>query len=130
MWKIFRLHLKGWWEIKPSCIVLLLRNSNIGEKELFLLLLRILACCLMLWKKKISNMHHVFCGLHVIHNLRTYAEKKQFMSGQWEKIIEIQDNMHGDFKVTQKAQKSLTNYLYCSYFYILKIRRKEGRSHW
>ena len=61
-------------------------------------------------------MHHVFCGLHVIHNLRTYAEKKQFMSGQWEKIIEIQDNMHGGFKVTQKAQKSLTNYLYCSYF--------------
>ena len=26
-------------------------------------------------KKKISNMHHVFCGLHVIHNLGKYTEQ-------------------------------------------------------
>ena len=33
-------------------------------------------------KEKISNMHHVFCGLHVIHNLGTYAEKAIY---EWEK---------------------------------------------
>ena len=36
-------------------------------------------------KEKISNMHHVFCGLHVIHNLGTYAEKAIY---EWEKITE------------------------------------------
>ena len=50
-------------------------------------------------KEKISNMHHAFCGLHVIHNLGTYAEKA---INEWEKIIEEQGNMHGGFKGTQK----------------------------
>ena len=26
-------------------------------------------------KEKISNIHHVFCGLHVLPNLGIYAEK-------------------------------------------------------
>ena len=51
-------------------------------------------------------MHHISCGLHVIHNLGTYAEKKQLMSGQWEKIIEIQDNMHGEASKLLKKLKS------------------------
>ena len=50
-------------------------------------------------KEKISNIHHAFCGLHVIHNLGTYAEKA---INEWEKIIEEQGNMHGGFKGTQK----------------------------
>ena len=36
-------------------------------------------------REKISNMHHVFCGLHVIHNLGTYVEKAIY---EWEKIVE------------------------------------------
>ena len=52
-------------------------------------------------KGKISNMHQVFCGLHVIHNLGTYAEKPIY---EWEKIIEEQGNMHGGFKGTQKSR--------------------------
>ena len=51
-------------------------------------------------------MHHISCGLHVIHNLGTYAEKKQLMNGQWEKIIEIQDNMHGEASKLLKKLKS------------------------
>ena len=36
-------------------------------------------------REKINNMHHVFCGLHVIHNLGTYVEKAIY---EWEKIVE------------------------------------------
>ena len=35
-------------------------------------------------REKISNMHHVFCGLHVIHNLGAYVEKAIY---EWEKIV-------------------------------------------
>ena len=46
-------------------------------------------------------MHHVFCGLHVIHNLGKYAEKAIY---EWEKIIEEQGKMHDGFKLTQKSR--------------------------
>ena len=44
-------------------------------------------------------MQHTFCGLHVMHNLGTYAEKTIY---ECENIIEKQGKMDGDFKVTQK----------------------------
>ena len=36
-------------------------------------------------KEKISKMHHVVCGLHVIHNFKAYVEKATY---EKEKIIE------------------------------------------
>ncbi|XP_065649637.1 uncharacterized protein LOC136078250 [Hydra vulgaris] len=36
-------------------------------------------------KLKISQTHHVFCGLHIIHNLGIYAEKAII---KWEKVVE------------------------------------------
>ena len=48
-------------------------------------------------KENISNMHHVFCGLHVLHNLRIYSEKAIL---EWEKIVEEEVNSHGGFKIT------------------------------
>lgn len=35
---------------------------------------------------KISRMHHVFCGLHVIHNLGVYADKALL---EWESVVEV-----------------------------------------
>ena len=47
-------------------------------------------------KENISNMHHVFCGLHVLHNLRIYSEKAIL---EWEKIVEEEVNIPmGDLK--------------------------------
>ncbi|XP_065673357.1 uncharacterized protein LOC136090527 [Hydra vulgaris] len=45
-------------------------------------------------KLKISQMHHVFCGLHVIHNLGIYAEKAII---EWEKVVEQEGSIHGGF---------------------------------
>lgn len=38
-------------------------------------------------KEKISKVHHVFCGLHVIHNFKAYVEKATY---EKEKIIKEQ----------------------------------------
>ena len=46
-------------------------------------------------KEKISRMHHLFCGLHVLHNLGIYAEKALL---EWEKVVEEAGNIHGGFK--------------------------------
>ena len=36
-------------------------------------------------KENISNMHHVFCGLQVLHNLGIYSEKAIFEGEEIEK---------------------------------------------
>ncbi len=46
-------------------------------------------------KDKITRKHHVFCGLHVLHNMGTYAEEAL---NEWEKIVEESGNLHGGFK--------------------------------
>nr|XP_047132169.1 uncharacterized protein LOC124811083 isoform X1 [Hydra vulgaris] len=51
-------------------------------------------------KLKISQMHHVFCGLHVIHNLGIYAEK----AIEWEKVVEQEGSIHGGFKSSQNSR--------------------------
>ena len=48
-------------------------------------------------KESISNMHHVFCGLQVLHNLSIYSEKAIL---EWEKIVEEEGNSHGGFTTT------------------------------
>ena len=52
-------------------------------------------------KEKISIVHHVFCGLHVLHNLGIYAEKSLI---DWEKIVEEQGTMHGSFKNSSNSR--------------------------
>ena len=52
-------------------------------------------------KKKISTVHHVFCGLHVIHNLGIYAEKALL---KWEKIVEEEGNVHRGFKNSSNSR--------------------------
>ncbi|XP_065671383.1 uncharacterized protein LOC136089337 [Hydra vulgaris] len=52
-------------------------------------------------KLKISQMHHVFCGLHVIHNLGIYAEKAII---EWEKVVEQEGSIHGGFKNAQNSR--------------------------
>nr|XP_047138638.1 uncharacterized protein LOC124805782 [Hydra vulgaris] len=52
-------------------------------------------------KLKISQMHHVFCGLHVIHNLGIYAEKAII---EWEKVVEQEGSIHGGFKSSQNSR--------------------------
>jgi len=40
-------------------------------------------------------MHHVFCGLHVVHNMSIYAEKALI---EWEKVVQQEGVAHGEFK--------------------------------
>ena len=42
-------------------------------------------------------MHHVFCGLHVLHNLGIYSKKAIL---EWEKIVEEEGSSYGGFKTT------------------------------
>ncbi|XP_066922613.1 uncharacterized protein [Clytia hemisphaerica] len=53
-------------------------------------------------KKDVSTIHHLFCGLHIIHNLGVYAENALI---EWEKAVEEEGSTHGGF---QKATKSRT----------------------
>ena len=46
-------------------------------------------------KKNISNMHHVFCGLQVLHNLGIYSEKAIL---EWEEIEKRKVVPMGDLK--------------------------------
>ena len=48
-------------------------------------------------KENINNMHHVFRGLHVLHNLGIYSEKTIL---EWEKIMEEEGSSHGGLKTT------------------------------
>ncbi|XP_065647057.1 uncharacterized protein LOC136076955 [Hydra vulgaris] len=52
-------------------------------------------------KLKTSQMHHVFCGLHIIHNLGIYAEKAII---EWEKVVEQEGSIHGGFKNAQNSR--------------------------
>ena len=45
-------------------------------------------------------MHHVFCGLHVLHNLGIYSKKAIL---EWEKIVEEEGSSHGGFKTTNRT---------------------------
>ena len=40
-------------------------------------------------------MHHVFCGLHVLHNLGIYSKKAIL---EWEKIVEEEGSSMEDLK--------------------------------
>ena len=46
------------------------------------------------------QMHHVFCGLHVVHNLEIYAEKAIV---EWEKVVEQEGGSHGGFKNSKNS---------------------------
>ena len=50
---------------------------------------------------KISRMHHVFCGLHVVHNLGIYAENAL---KKWEPIAEEINADHGGFKSSNNSR--------------------------
>ena len=50
-------------------------------------------------KEKISRMHHVFCGLHEVHNMGIYAEQALL---EWEKIAEELGN--GGFKSSKNSR--------------------------
>ena len=50
---------------------------------------------------KISEMHHVFCGLHVIHNLGRYAEN---VLVEWEKVVEEEGTAHGGFMTSTNSR--------------------------
>ena len=52
-------------------------------------------------KEKITTVHHVFCGLHVVHNLGLYAEKALL---EWEKMVEEEGNVHGGFKNSSNSR--------------------------
>jgi len=55
-------------------------------------------------KLKIPRMHHVFCGLHVVHNLGIYAEKAL---REWEKVVEEEGGVHGGFKTNNSRTYDL-----------------------
>ena len=42
-------------------------------------------------------MHHVFCAVHVLHNLGIYCEKAIL---EWKQIVEEEGSSHGGFKTT------------------------------
>ena len=52
-------------------------------------------------KENISNIHHVFCGLHVLYNLDIYGEKSLI---DWEKIVEEGGTTHGSFKNSSNSR--------------------------
>ena len=52
-------------------------------------------------KEKISNIHHVFCGLHVLCNLGIYAEKSLI---DWEKTVEQEGTTNGSFKNSSNSR--------------------------
>ena len=52
-------------------------------------------------KENISNIHHVFCGLHVLYNLDIYEEKSLI---DWEKIVEEGGTTHGSFKNSSNSR--------------------------
>ena len=52
-------------------------------------------------RESISSMHHVFCALHVIHNLGIYAEKA---IKEWEKIVSEDSNTQGGFKNSNNSR--------------------------
>ena len=52
-------------------------------------------------KEKKSNIHHVFCGLHVLHNLCIYAEKPLI---DWEKNVEEEGTTHASFKNSSNSR--------------------------
>ena len=55
-------------------------------------------------KEKVSRMHHVFCGLHVLHNLGIYAEKA---ISEWEKITLTNPAAHGGFSTNNSRTYDL-----------------------
>lgn len=52
-------------------------------------------------KDLISQMHHVFCGLHVVHNLGIYAESAL---KEWEKVVSGEGSTHGGFKNSSNSR--------------------------
>ena len=60
-------------------------------------------------KGNISSMHHVFCGLHVHHDLGIYSEKAIL---EWEKILPQTLNFTSEFEV--KFRKSTSSMLQSS----------------
>ena len=46
-------------------------------------------------KETITRMHHVFCGLHVLHNMGLYAEKA---IKEWEKVVLEDASIHSGFQ--------------------------------
>ena len=52
-------------------------------------------------KESITRMHHVFCALHVIHNLGLYAETAV---KEWEKIVSDENNTQGGFKGSSNSR--------------------------
>ena len=72
-------------------------------------------------KKTISEMHHVFCGLHVLHNLGIYAE---FAIKEWEDAIEEETNIHGGFK---NSNHSCTHGMFTE---VSKLLSRAHRDQW
>ena len=52
-------------------------------------------------KGMISQIHHVFCGLHVVHNLGIYAESAL---KKGEKIVVKEGTTHGGFKNSSSSR--------------------------
>ena len=64
-------------------------------------------------KEITSNMQHVFCGLHALHNLGIYSEKAIL---EWEKVVEEEGSFHGGFKNTNSG-------IHIAYNFLLIIRQ-------
>ena len=86
--------LKRWWQIAQSWIQLVLINLHIGIK-LIPFVTENYQSLPDNQKENISNMHHVFCGLHVLHNLCIHNEKAIL---EWEKIWNRKVVPMGDLK--------------------------------
>ena len=78
--------LKTFSHWREECLLFVVQNYNIlpdDEQEM------------------ISNIHHVFCRLHVLHNL---GKKKKKSLIDWEKIVEEERTIHGSFKNSSNSR--------------------------
>ena len=73
-------------------------------------------------KENISKMRHVFCGLHVLHNLGIYSKKAIL---EWEKIVEEEGSSHGGFKITNSRTHDILFEILKLLFYSHAIRKME-----